>query len=102
DASVDDPAEAYRVVRDELAAYGAGLELKPEVVALTKSDLIDARRLKEVARAVERAAGSRPIPVSAPLGEGLEALLDAMIERVGVARERERADSGPERPWSPL
>jgi GTP-binding protein len=102
DASADDPVEAYRVVRDELAAYGAGLELKPEIVALTKSDLIDAGRLKEVARAVERAAGSRPIPVAAPLGEGLEPLLDAMIERVGVTRERERADSGLERPWSPL
>ncbi|HEX6071419.1 MAG TPA: GTPase ObgE, partial [Sphingomicrobium sp.] len=74
DASVDDPAEAYRVVRDELAAYGAGLELKPEIVALTKSDLLDEKRLREVARAVERAAGSKPIPVSAPLGEGLEPL----------------------------
>src|SRR3982750_1652762 len=30
DASADHPAEAYRIVRDELAAYGAGLERKPE------------------------------------------------------------------------
>ena len=35
DASGDEPAESYRIVRDELASYGAGLDLKPEVVALT-------------------------------------------------------------------
>jgi GTP-binding protein len=103
DASAEDPAEAYRVVRDELAAYGAGLELKPEIVALTKSDLLDAKQLKKVASAVEKAAGSKPLPVSAPLGEGLEALLDRVIESVGIAREEERADAGEsERPWTPL
>src|SRR3989440_11475883 len=37
DASAEDPAEAWRIVRDELAAYGAGLERKPEIVALTKA-----------------------------------------------------------------
>ena len=102
DASADDPAEAYRVVRDELTAYGAGLELKPEIVALSKSDLLDSKRLKEVTRAVERAAGTRPIPISAPLGEGLDQLLDAAVQSVGVAKEQEREDAEPERPWSPL
>ena len=38
DATGPEPLEAYRVVREELAAYGAGLEDKPEVVALTKTD----------------------------------------------------------------
>src|SRR5881628_1769195 len=41
DASSDNPVEAYRIVRDELAAYGAGVELKPEIIALSKADLID-------------------------------------------------------------
>ena len=103
DASSEDPAEAYRVVRDELAAYGAGLELKPEIVALTKSDLLDAKRLKRVTTAVEKTAGSVPLPVSAPLDEGLEPLLDRVIESVSIAAEEERLDAGEgERPWSPL
>jgi GTP-binding protein len=34
DAAGEDPLEAYRVVRGELEAYGAGLEDKPEVLAL--------------------------------------------------------------------
>jgi GTP-binding protein len=102
DASTDDAAESYRIVRDELAAYGAGLELKPEIVALTKADLLDETRLEEVIDAVEQAAGTTPMPVSAPLDEGLELVLDAVIESLGVAREQEQAETEPERPWSPL
>src|SRR6059058_6115444 len=63
DASADDPAEAYRIVRDELAAYGAGLERKPEIVALTKADILDEARLMKIVRAVETAAGSAPLPI---------------------------------------
>lgn len=102
DASADDPAEAYRIVRDELAAYGAGLELKLEIVALSKADLLDAKQLKKVMRAVEKAAGTKPVAVSAPLGEGLDPLLDAIIASVGTAKAEERAESEAERPWSPL
>src|SRR5437868_12803154 len=90
DASAEDPAEAYRIVRDELAAYGAGLELKPEIVALTKADLLDAKRLGEVAAAVKKAAGSRVFPISAPLEEGMDPLLDALIQQTGAAAEEDR------------
>ncbi len=102
DASTDDPAESYRIVRDELAAYGAGLELKPEIVALTKADLLDETRLEEVVAAVGQAAGTTPMPVSAPLDEGLELVLDAVIETLGATQDREREEAAVERPWSPL
>jgi len=103
DASTDDPTASYRIVRDELAAYGADLERKPEIVALTKADLVDSKRLGELSRAVERAAGSRPRPVSAPLGEGVDGLLDAIIGRLAEAHaeaEHEEAETG--KSWSPL
>src|SRR5437868_14494596 len=103
DASTADPAEAYRIVRDELAAYGAGLELKPEIVALTKADLLDAKRLGEVAAAVKKAAGSNPYPVSAPLSDGIEPLLDAVIETLSAAVEEETSEvTSQGRLWSPL
>ena len=35
-----DPASSYEAVRGELAAYGAGLERLPELVALSKRDLL--------------------------------------------------------------
>src|SRR5206468_1714541 len=86
DASSEEPAEAWRTVRDELAAYGAGLERKVEVVALTKADLLDEKRLAKIAASIEKAIGSKPFPVSAPLEEGLEPLLDRIIQSLSVAR----------------
>src|SRR5215213_5524606 len=41
DANDEDVATSYRVVRDELDAYGAGLADKPVVVALNKIDTLD-------------------------------------------------------------
>ena len=101
DASGDEPAESYRIVRDELASYGAGLDLKPEVVALTKADMLDDKQLKKVVTAVEKVSGSKPFPTSAPLELGLEPLLDAVIERLGAAVQ-ELEPAANEKPWSPL
>ena len=101
DASSDDPVEAWRVVRGELDSYGAGLDDKPEIIALSKADLVDDKRRAKAAKALEKASGAKVFPVSAPLEEGLEPLLDAIIERVGtVAREPE--GGGADKPWSPL
>jgi GTPase len=102
DAAGEDPAEAYRIVRDELAAYGAGLELKPEIVALTKADMLDAKRLTKVTKAVAQAAGSNPYPVSAPLNEGVEPLLDRIVESLATTVGQELEDEAEEHPWSPL
>src|SRR3954454_20016703 len=102
DASADDPAEAWRIVRDELAAYGAGLELKGEIVALTKADLIDDKARGKIVKALEKEAGARVFPISAPLDEGLEPLLDALIQRLGAATEDERLETAGEGDWSPL
>jgi len=101
DGSGDDPAEAYRVVRDELASYGAGLDHKAEVVALTKADMLDEKTLAKVAKAIGKLSGAAPFPVSAPLEQGLEPLLDAIIERLASSvEERDEAIEGS--PWSPL
>src|SRR5687768_17389771 len=42
DAAGDDPVAAWRVVRGEIEAYGGDLAGKPEVVALSRADLVDA------------------------------------------------------------
>ena len=101
DASSDDPVEAWRVVRGELDSYGAGLGEKPEVIALSKADLIDEKRRAKTAKALEKASGAKVFPVSAPLGEGIEPLLDAVIERLGAAAEAPDMPAK-EKPWSPL
>ncbi|MET0251075.1 MAG: GTPase ObgE [Novosphingobium sp.] len=101
DIAGDDPAEAMRVVDDELAAYGAGLIDKPRLVALNKLDLAD-RELAAAFAAELRAAGAGQVfPISGATGTGMEALLDAVLahlpERGGAA-----GTVTDERPWSPL
>ena len=101
DAAGDDPIEAYRVVRGELAAYGAGLEDKPEVLALSRSDLVEAKAMAKLAKQLAKVAGVEPMVVSAATGDGLEPLLDAILDKVGgeKAAEIEALD---DKPWSPL
>jgi GTP-binding protein len=102
DGSADDPLEAWRVVRGELDSYGAGLAEKPEVIALTKADLLHDKRRGKIVKALEKESGARVFPISAPLDEGMGPLLDAIIERLGTATETEKAGSAHERSWSPL
>ena len=102
DASGDDPAEAWRIIRDELASYGAGLDSKPEILALTKTDMLDPKQLRKVAKALEAASGTRPFPVSAPLGEGIEPLLDTIVQSLGDSARMAEEEAGSERSWSPL
>jgi GTP-binding protein len=102
DASADDPVGAWRIVRGELDSYGAGLSDKPELIALTKIDLIDDKARAKVAKALAKSSGATVFAVSAPLGEGLEPLLDAVIQGLGDAAVETGEEAQGERPWSPL
>ena len=102
DAAGEDPVAAWKVVRSELECYGAGLADKPEIVALSRADLVDQERLEELGEELEQAAGSEPFAISAPLGEGIPPLLDAIVERLGVDLAEKETASANERPWSPL
>ncbi|HWT11343.1 MAG TPA: GTPase ObgE [Allosphingosinicella sp.] len=99
DANNEDVAAAYRTVRAELDAYGAGLADKPELVALNKVDTIDAELSAALAAELEQACGDRVYPVSGATGEGTAAVLDALLGRIGGLVE---AGSPEEGDWSPL
>ena len=100
DGSADDPVEAWRIVRGELEGYGAGLDAKDEIIALTKADLLDEEKRAKVAKSLEKESAARVFPISAPLEEGLEPLLDAVIQLLGTAAEV--VDEEAEGSWSPL
>ncbi|HUP67523.1 MAG TPA: GTPase ObgE, partial [Sphingomicrobium sp.] len=68
------------------------------------TDLLDDKRRAKVVKALEKASGAKVFAISAPLGEGMEPLLDIVIERLG-SPESEAADSDDEpagSSWSPL
>ncbi len=92
DATGDDPADDWAVIRAELAAYGEGLADKPELIVLNKIDALDQAARADKAAALERAAGAAPYLISAVSGEGVRELLRAAHAKV---RERDRpAPSG--------
>ena len=88
-------------MRDELEAYGAGLDDKPEVIALNKSDTIDDELADGAGgRAARPRPGARVFPVSGATGAGVEAVLDALVGHIGrIAAEAAAAEEGD---WSPL
>ena len=85
DIAGEDPAGAYEAVRAELGAYGAGLELLPELVALSKRDLVpDSDADAAVAEWSDRLGGDAlgVFAVSSATGAGLDELRQAIFEAV--------------------
>lgn len=89
DATSEDPVEAYRIVRGEVEAYGAGLADKPEILALSKADAVPADEMKEKARALKKASGVQPLIVSAASGEGVPEVLRALAVEINAMRAAE-------------
>jgi len=70
DISGEDPAEAMRIVEDELAAYGEGLDEKPRLIALNKIDLADAELAEGFAEELEDAGAAKVSRFPARPGRG--------------------------------
>ena len=76
DASESDLEERFRTVDRELSAYGAGLDMRPQLVVLNKIDLVESRpsfKLRD-----ERVA--RVVSTSCATGAGIEELKRALFE----------------------
>lgn len=101
DASAAAPVKAWRTVRDEVDAYGGGLEGKPEILALSKADLVSASGLAAKKRALEQASGQKVFVFSAATRQGLDEVLDALIELAGRDAVAATAAAEP-RAWNPL
>jgi GTP-binding protein len=102
DGSAEDPVESWRIVRGEIESYGEGLEDKVEIIGLTKADLLDDQRRAELVDELSAESDATVFPISAPLEEGMEPLLDAVIEKLTDQAQADPAEFADERPWSPL
>ncbi|TGY88815.1 GTPase ObgE [Marinicauda algicola] len=86
DATQEDPLAAYRIVRTELAAYGAGLDEKPEIVALNKIDAVDSETLEAHAAALAAETGKKVHRISGVTGENVRPLLGEIWTAVKAHR----------------
>jgi len=78
DSSEGDAEERWLTIDTELAAYGAGLDERPQVIVLNKTDL----QPEPPAFAVEDERIVRTFRVSAATGAGIEELKRALFELV--------------------
>jgi GTP-binding protein len=109
DISGPDPAAAMRIVEEELAAYGEGLEDKPHLIALNKIDLADAELVEGFAAELRAAGADKVFAVSGATGEGMGALLDAVLpflpDRTSTETKGSEVEDVPEDgsgEWSPI
>ncbi|NNE58839.1 MAG: GTPase ObgE [Hellea sp.] len=92
DGTTLDPAEDYRVIRNELVNYGAGLEDKPEIVALSKCDALPPDMIEDISNALEAECGQKPLLVSSVAHQGLNPVLSATYRHVEKRRAEEEAE----------
>jgi GTP-binding protein len=87
DGTAEDAGAAYKIVRDELEAYGQGLNEKPEIVALSKADAMTKEAIKAQTTKLQKACGKIPMVLSAQSGEGVQDVLRALLRIIDAARE---------------
>jgi GTP-binding protein len=78
----------FEVINSELASYSAELTLKPQIVAVNKTDLPVTRQKLEETISIFTEKGITLYPFSAATGEGIPALLQAIVEALQNIRNR--------------
>lgn len=111
DINGEDPAEAMRVVENELEIYGEGLADKVRLVVLNKNDLADDELVAAFSDELIAAGADKVFSISGATGKGIEALLDAVLGYLPTHTTMEKPGRMPveigeeeeeERPWSPI
>jgi GTPase len=96
DGAAGDVVRAWRTVREELAAYGAGLAEKPELIGLNKADAMTPREASARLTALRKASGRPVMLLSGVTGQGVPEVLrtlGSLSHEVGLSHA---ADQGRE------
>ena len=98
DGTSEHAGKTYKLVRGEIEAYGNGLAEKPEIVALSKADALDADTLKSQVAKLKRAAGRAPLVLSSASRKGVPEALRALQSEIDASAKAERK---PVDAWQP-
>ncbi|HEX8591557.1 MAG TPA: GTPase ObgE [Candidatus Paceibacterota bacterium] len=80
-AEQEDVAAAYRAIREELESFGRGLDEKPELVVLSKTDLLSPDELIEKTQTLSAVSGKEILSLSV--------IDDALLKRFSDALTKE-------------
>jgi GTP-binding protein len=101
DGTESEIVRAYRIIRAELDTYGHGLQEKPEIIVLNKSDAIAKSALARKTAALEKASGAKVFVMSGVSGEGVEEVLRALARAVQKTRGKAKSGRAREDSWVP-
>ncbi len=99
DGTSEDVAADYAVIDRELSLYSPTVHGKPRILGLNKIDALDEEERAARIAALQAASGRRVWPLSAATGEGVQAVLRALMAEIRVARAPAEAEE--EAPWQP-
>jgi GTPase len=88
DATADDPAAAYKTVREELKAYSAPLAKKPEVIAFNKIDALDEKTLAKKLKAFTTKTKKTPLTISAAGNLNIVSVTRELMKVITKARAK--------------
>ena len=111
DGLSDDPVGDFRMINHELRQFSPALADKPQVVAVSKVDVTEVQELRDyladdlreaISREQVASPGSGPAPIffiSAATGEGINELLDFVVEQLDTLPKLDElweGEAGPE------
>ena len=80
DITQEDAVAAYHTIRNELEAYGNGLEDKQEIIALNKADALGEELAKDQQQEFEQATKTKTFLMSGVSGEGVQDILFELLK----------------------
>ena len=100
DVTGDDPVADWKILREELAAYGSGIDDKKEVIALTKIDAAPDGYAEDVRAALIKEGADDIMTMSAVSGENVKFVLRRLLAVIDAERIADAPVEDPV-PWSP-
>jgi GTPase len=91
DGAAGDVVKAWRTIRGELEAYGHGLQDKPEIIGLNKSDAMTPRETSARLAALRKASGRPVFLLSGATGQGVPEVLRTLQNAIHAERQEHAA-----------
>jgi GTP-binding protein len=92
DGNVEDPANDYKTIRNELIEYDEQFLKKPEIVVLNKCDALDDKTIAKRQKQLAKACGAEVLTMSGVSGQGVKELMSKVYSFVKIRRDQEKAE----------
>ncbi len=100
DINSEDPVADYQTIQQELVAYGRGLADRPQILVLSKTDVLghDEELVSEVAQQLTEVSGCPIFSISAVSQTGLSGLMDHVWQQLEALKQSEAEAEAPAMP----